>query len=185
MPLRQRNGNDVEEFVPKEDWAKIIHIQNDKFLVCGGSAKVGNESVYSQAAMIVELDNGIVREVEPMHSKRQAHGICNLANYVYVCGGLSGLYLLNRCERFDIISEKWYSDLPLLNEYKFSMTICPVDNKWLYSFGGATAYYDENQRELVIERLDTYSLRRHDEPDAQLYNREQCAWEILRIRSRF
>ena len=135
--------------------------------------------------MIVELDNGIVREVDPMHSKRQAHGIVGLANYVYVCGGLSGLYLLNRCERFDVISEKWYSDLPQLNEYKFSMTICAVDNRWLYSFGGATAYYDESQRELVIERLDTFALRNHDEPGAKQYNIDNCAWELLRIRSRF
>ena len=95
-----------------------------------------------------------------MYKKRQAHGIVKQGEYVYVCGGLRNYYLEDSCERFCISDQKWYSDVPNLNEYKFSMTMVAVES-YLYAFGGATAYYDDTLKQLTIERLDTSKLKHH------------------------
>ena len=52
LPLTQ----DGSDFVPKEDWAKIIHLEQQKYLVCGGSTQINeHQTEYSTATMVLDL----------------------------------------------------------------------------------------------------------------------------------
>ena len=73
-----------------------------------------------------------------MNISRQAHGLVRVNNYVYACGGLQDDTILDSCERFNLFTEKWTSDVPSLCEPKFSATMMALNKMWIYSFGGAT-----------------------------------------------
>lgn len=50
-----------------------------------------------------------------MTTKRQAHGLSRLGNFVYACGGINSPWgLLDSCERYDLVLKKWRDDLPKL-----------------------------------------------------------------------
>lgn len=57
--------------------------------------------------------------------------------------------------------------------------------QWLYSFGGAVAQYNENQCEMIVERLDTNKLMSHDKPEATEYNRNEVEWEFVTIKNNY
>lgn len=39
-----------------------------------------------------------------MITKRQAHGLCRLGNYVYACGGINSAWgLIDSCERYNLV----------------------------------------------------------------------------------
>ena len=91
------NENDVSEelfqpFVFKEDWAKIVHIEGNKFLLCGGSNEDKSNdwlpSVYSKKTFKIDVISGAMIRKADMNSKRQAHGLCKIGQYIYACGGL-------------------------------------------------------------------------------------------------
>ena len=152
-----------------EDWAKIIHLEDSKLFVCGGSTKEEATSnvVFSDRAFTVDAESGRIRKLPSMHKCRQAHGVCRVGQYVYACGGLnSGWSVLNHCERFDLELRRWTEDVPALCGRKFSMTTIKVDRTWLYNFGGVSFNYQRNQKNMVVERLDTRRLKdapRHPE----------------------
>jgi len=43
--------------------------------------------------------------------------------------------MVRSCEKYLINEDKWVA-LPDLNEFKFSTSICLLDNRFLYAFGG-------------------------------------------------
>lgn len=80
-----------------------------------------------------------------MHTRRQAHGLCRIGDYVYACGGLaSNQAIVKSCERYDLRKNFWYQDMPDLSEQKFSLTMIVVNHTWLYCFGGVGDYLPEN-----------------------------------------
>ena len=74
-----------------------------------------------------------------MLKPRQAHGITQIKNYVYCCGGFNirkGCQTLASCERYNLHTAQWTQDVPDMNKPLFSMTLVPIAQQWIYSFGG-------------------------------------------------
>ncbi len=66
-------------------------------------------------------------------------------NYVYCCGGLTMRNSITKsCERFNLFTKHWQDDVPDMQEEKFSMTIILIQKIWLYSFGGASNFFDQD-----------------------------------------
>ena len=70
---------------------------------------------------------------------RSSHG-CTInvhTNEIYVAGGYHQGELTRECEAYSVDQNTW-RQLPPLNEPKCSLTLCPLNNRYLYSFGGLT-----------------------------------------------
>ena len=71
---------------------------------------------------------------------------------LFVVGGRNSDKEMNSCERLVLGKDKW-EDCASLNERKLWVTVCPIQNRYLYAFGGA---YNGNSSESdMIEFLDT------------------------------
>jgi hypothetical protein len=121
--------------------------------------------------------------VADMIYKRQAHGMLLVNNYVYCCGGLTGTMILDSCERYNIENiggkDHWQQDLPALECPKFSMTMLLMDNKWIYSFGGAAVVMlDNGIKGFEVERLNTSLV-----DNGTLTNKDH--WERILIKYNF
>jgi hypothetical protein len=101
------------DFTFQEDWAKVIHLWDNKFFLTGGSSSPDSDlannlqhyigqAIYSRKAFIIDTGTGIVQEKPPMHYKRQAHGMVMVGNFVYCCAGLDGFSIISSCERYDL-----------------------------------------------------------------------------------
>lgn len=88
---------------------------------------------------MINIETGSVEQLDDMSIPRQAHGMCKVNDFIYCCAGLDGGFdILNSCERYSLVSKRWTSDVPAMENKKFSMTMMVMDKTWLYSFGGAT-----------------------------------------------
>jgi hypothetical protein len=68
------------DFQFKEDWAKVIHLWDNKFFVTGGSSTMENmdpwmqqqmgQQKYSNKAFVIDTGTGVVTEKPNMHFKR-------------------------------------------------------------------------------------------------------------------
>jgi len=56
-------------------------------------------------------------------------------NQIYVAGGYIMGEITRKCERYTLANDTWTS-MPDLTEEKCSVSLCVLDNKYLYSFGG-------------------------------------------------
>ena len=109
-----------------------------------------------------------------MIKARQAHGITQVGNYIYCCGGFSiikGCQTLASCERYNLLTHEWTQDVPEMPLPLFSMTLVPINNKWIYSFGG------QNEMNVIsytfeVSRLNTNLIL-------------ETKWESIRIRSNY
>jgi hypothetical protein len=75
----QTNKIGTEPFTFQNDWAKVVHLWDNKFFVTGGSMSPENldplqqylgHSIYSDKAYIIDSVSGVVTEKMPMSSKR-------------------------------------------------------------------------------------------------------------------
>ena len=74
-----------------------------------------------------------------MQYSRSSHG-CTInvhKNEIYVAGGYNNGELTRSCEAYSIESNTW-RQLPPLNEAKCSVTLCTLNGRYLYCFGGLT-----------------------------------------------
>jgi hypothetical protein len=65
------------DFTFQEDWAKVIHLWDNKFFLSGGSSSPDNDlpnhlqhymhPLYSKKAYVIDTGTGIVQEKPPMH----------------------------------------------------------------------------------------------------------------------
>lgn len=75
----------------------------------------------------------------------------NYGDYFYVVGGSTGKHkATNKCEMYSIEENKW-SDIPMLNEAKFSHSLCMFNDEFLFAFGG---FGDNHKLSATIERLN-------------------------------
>ena len=74
-----------------------------------------------------------------MQVSRSSHG-CTVnvyKNEIYVAGGYHMGELTRCCEAYSVQSNSWRA-LPALNEPKCSVTLCTLNGRHLYCFGGLT-----------------------------------------------
>ena len=76
-----------------------------------------------------------------MHTARYSFGYCtfNHGQYIIVGGGAyQSYYHLSEVEVYDTNKDEWYI-LPSFNMEKYSSSLVNVNDKVIYSFGGAYA----------------------------------------------
>ena len=91
----------------------------------------------------------------PLIYSRSSHGcVVNVhKNEIYVAGGYHNGVLTRTCEAYNVKTNQW-RNLPQMNEEKCSSTLCVLNGRYLYCFGGLTK--QENAAYLLssIEMLD-------------------------------
>ena len=90
-----------------------------------------------------------------MNDSRASFGctICPIKNFIYVGGGYTYGEINKQCEMYSIQADTW-TRLPDLNENKCSTSLCVLNSKALYSFGGLSKFENNIQLISTIERLD-------------------------------
>ena len=154
----------------------------DKFFLCGGSNEDKSNgwlpSVYSKKTFKIDVVSGAMIRLADMNSKRQAHGLCKIGQYIYACGGLQSCEVaLKSCERYDINKNTWSKDVPDMEEAKYSHTMIVVSNTWLYAFGGAYDLYFDDRTSQTVERFNTSSIKNNCD-----YN-NNSKWEMIVMKS--
>lgn len=54
--------------------------------------------------------------------------------YIYVFGGVTHGYNLNKCEKYSVELDKWTAISPMTQE-KINASACIMNNKFIYVFG--------------------------------------------------
>ena len=52
---------------------------------------------------MIDIETGVVEQLADMSIPRQAHGMCQVNDFIYCCAGLDGGYdILDSCERYSL-----------------------------------------------------------------------------------
>ena len=88
-----------------------------------------------------QVRNGAVHTEKraDLQFSRSSHGATvNVhKNEIYVAGGYHMGELTRTCEAYSLSTNTW-RPLPALNEPKCSVTLCTLNGRYLYCFGGLT-----------------------------------------------
>lgn len=94
----------------------------------------------------------IVDKMANMISQRANHGMESIGKkYLYALGGTNSSGYLDSCEEYNIETDSWRA-IANLNEKKKWISVCALNNKYLYSFGGSIS--DNIEVSKTIECLD-------------------------------
>lgn len=122
----------------------------------GGSNDRNSEHTLNDL-LAYSIQNGkiVCEEKSKMMLSRSSHAatINVYKNELYVAGGYHNGKLTRTCEVYSIAKNEWRS-LPPLNEEKCSSSLCVLNGRFLYCFGGLSK--QENSAYLLssIEMLD-------------------------------
>lgn len=120
---------------------RVCQISNFSYLLTGGviNLQSSNETYYYHTS------NEITKR-QNMITPRRAHGTVFFKDHVYACGGISTqCESIPYCEKYIVDKDSWVpiSDLPSPRSH---VTLCSVNNKKIFSFGGDT---NENVTNLI------------------------------------
>lgn len=111
---------------------------------------------FFQKAVRVTVKPDFDTVVEPlpnMNVSRANHTLVALnSSTLYAIGGCNTKAEIPACEYYSIDKKKW-TDSAFLNEKKMWVSVCVVDNRYLYAFGGSTNMKPKESN--LIECLDT------------------------------
>lgn len=120
--------------------AKVVQTLDECAYVIGG-ARDRNSTQTNAEMNLYQVRNGAVytESKAPMSLSRSSHGttINVHKNEIYVAGGYHNGELTRSCEAYSISTNSWRV-LPQLNEAKCSVTLCTLNGRYLYCFGGLT-----------------------------------------------
>ena len=156
------------KLVPGKGWAKMretkdlflskcVQTLDDSAFIIGGSRDRQSQSTISDVVQYTVKATGVItQEIKaPMLTARSSHGcVVNVhTNEIYVAGGYHEGKLTRSCEAYSVKNNQW-KQLPPLNEEKCSSSLCVLNGRYLYCFGGLTK--QENAAYLLssIEMLD-------------------------------
>jgi hypothetical protein len=138
--------------------AKCVFTLNDVVYTIGGAKDQKTKETVPDlvASEWNAATNSVVNTNKaPMQMSRASFGATYHAtrNEIIVAGGYSQGELTKKVERYSVAEDKWYY-LADMNEFKCSNSLCIVDDRWLYSFGGLSKIENTVQLNTTVERLD-------------------------------
>ncbi len=156
---RDRAASSVFSISPKAAKADIIDIKTRRRLTVniglsieGFDAVLLGPSLYIVGGLAtggqylrscVEFDLSSAGECKPrqraeLANERVAHTIQNVCGeYIYCVGGYNPtLKYLKQCEKFEVRLNRWVA-LPNMNEHKSQVSMCCLEDRFLYIFGGS------------------------------------------------
>lgn len=144
-------GQILLKLIPGRGWVKIRDMNNlmlakavqtlDEAAFVVGGARDRNSTQTLTEVNMYQVRNGQVHTEAkaPMNVSRSSHG-CTVnvhRNEIYVAGGYHNGDLTRTCEAYNVQNNTW-RQLPALNEAKCSVTLCTLNGRYLYCFGGLT-----------------------------------------------
>eukprot|EP00826_Nyctotherus_ovalis_P034185 TRINITY_DN2808_c0_g2_i7.p1 TRINITY_DN2808_c0_g2~~TRINITY_DN2808_c0_g2_i7.p1 ORF type:complete len:306 (+),score=89.09 TRINITY_DN2808_c0_g2_i7:167-1084(+) len=146
--------------VPYETTYLFDSVQiNDQIIFTGGgmsATKTKREQFFTTAIkVVIEMEEGDFKptKLAEMNVPRANHTLAALNHeLLYVVGGWNSDGEIAACEEY-VISKNQWTVCASLNEAKMWTTVCPVNGRYLYAFGGSAKL---KPKELgTIECLDT------------------------------
>lgn len=143
---------------------------SNTFFVCNGNGDL-HEPMQSSKVPILGLP---LQGLKPMKEERAAHAMVYLKNWIYIIGGKTqgksdkGTRKTARCERYDIIGEKW-EDIPSMKCARSRAGVTVFDDKFIYVFWGGEEGDGERGDE-VCSLVERFSI-------------EGGRWEIVGIKN--
>jgi len=92
----------------------------------------------------------LLEKSEMTCQSRKEFGFCYMSKNLFVIGGLVDGVISNKCERYDIRSNKWVKIAPMTRPLR-QATICSFNSRYLYRFFGIDS---GNNIDHSIERYD-------------------------------
>ena len=134
-----------------------VQIKNQIYFTGGGMrATESKGELFFQCVvrLTIEPDMDTTTEKLPnMNVSRANHTLVALNdNVIYAIGGCNSKAEIPACEEFTIDKKKW-RDCAFLNEKKMWVSVCVVESRYLYAFGGSTNMKPKESN--LIEFLDT------------------------------
>jgi len=138
-----------------------VQIKNQIYFTGGGLPPTeGRGEQFFQTAVRLTIDTDMETSVEKlpnMSVARANHSMVALNDkFLYVIGGCNTKAEIPACEEYSIEKKKW-RDCAFLNEKKMLVSVCTVDGRYLYAFGGSTNLKPTESN--LIECLDTTDLK--------------------------
>lgn len=119
--------------------AKCVYTPDERVFVIGGARDNKTQQTISDVTEYGVMPNGQVtyKTRAPMRDTRASFGcvLSPVRQEVFVAGGYINGEVSKKCERYSLVNDHWVP-IASLNEEKSSNTLCILDNKSLYSFGG-------------------------------------------------
>jgi hypothetical protein len=144
----------VNDFVIPS-YARWIEISGDKLILTGGE-KDYIESLHSTYMFRFRKydgsDEGFSAKVyhkSDMNYRRRAHSLIYFNDFIYAISGVDKLEMIKKCEKYDIVNDKWI-EIAELNYPRQNSALAVHNQRYLYSFCG----YDGFRNVDTFERLD-------------------------------
>lgn len=133
-----------------------VQIKNHIYFTGGGLPPAdGKGEQFFQTALRLIILPGMDTKTEKlpnMKVSRANHTCVALTqNLIYVIGGCNSKAEIPSCEEYNIEKKTW-REIAYLNEKKMWVSVCPVDSKFLYVFGGSSNLKPKESE--MIEFLD-------------------------------
>ncbi len=137
-----------------------VQVANQIYFTGGGMPPVESkgEQFFQTAVRLTILPDfdTKIEKLPNMSVSRANHTMVALSpNKLYVVGGCNTKAEIPVCEEFTVDKKHW-RDCAFLNEKKMWVSVCPVDGRYLYAFGGLTNMKPKESN--LIECLDTTDL---------------------------
>lgn len=133
-----------------------VQVKNHIYFTGGGMPPTdshGEEFFQKAVRMIITGDDSSVEVLPNMNVSRSNHTLVAVADkLLYAIGGCNTKAEIPACEEFNIAEKKW-KGCATLNEKKMWVSVCVVDSRYLYAFGGSTNLKPKESN--LIEFLDT------------------------------
>lgn len=158
--------------------AKIVQTLDEKAYVIGGAKDNKSIQTLGDTLCLSVSPQGkmIEKKCASMITPRSSFGCTVNAhkNHIIVAGGYEHATLIKKCEYYDIARDQWHQ-MPSMNEEKCSPSLCVLDGKFLYCFGGLAKHQSGAYLLSTIELLNL----------DMIYNQQSSAatkWMTLSIK---
>lgn len=149
------------DLIADNNWEEIKNDDNFEIPYSLSITQLSNESAfitggcYSDKKVIKKCflyNNKKFYEKNDMINERRNHSSIRIDNNIYVVGGMDNYFNhLRHCEKYSMINEKW-SKCASLNIEKSHLSLCNIDNKYIFAFGG------ENKIDGILNTIEKYCV---------------------------
>ncbi len=137
-----------------------VQVKNQIYFTGGGMPPTesrGEQFFQTVVRLTIQPDmDTSIEKLPNMNVARANHTLVALNDKtLYAIGGCNTKAEIPACEEYSVDKKKW-RDCAFLNEKKMWVSVCVVDSRYLYAFGGSTNLKPKESN--LIECLDTTDL---------------------------
>jgi len=139
---KEPNNNSIK----LSEMFRVTQLTNESAFITGGYNNLhclSNVFLYKKGEYIRKTN---------MFFERRNHSSIKIDNYIYVCGGIDlNNNPMSQCEKYSLQLEEWSRISNMIKE-KSHLSLCSINNKFIYSFGG------ENRIDGILDIIEKYTI---------------------------